>query len=99
MTKLIPVSEWRWHLFKVSYHVKDGEPAELVKYIVTTDTHIEGEIFDGATWPSPSYDFARWEPAATDVARPRQVGTIYGKRLDETGWCAGEREAKQRGLK
>lgn len=95
--RLIPVSEWSWTLYQVDYYTDDLEDtaSSLTKYIVSTDTHVEGEVCEYGVWPRPSLTFARWVPIKENVARPRQIGTVYGQRIDESGWSAGERMFKE----
>jgi len=101
MTRLIPVSEWQWDLWKVTYHTTPEGPAEpgYDRYLVSTDTHVQGEVCEGDRWPSPHLNYARWEPVAEKVRAPRAVGSYYGQTLYEDGWAAGEREAQERKLK
>jgi hypothetical protein len=97
MTNLIPVAEWTWNLYRVTYHLDENDlTPRLTKHLVTTNTHVQGEICETeGAWPTPSYRYARWEPVKENVARPRSIGSIYGMRLDESAWSAGEREAEQ----
>lgn len=100
MTRLIPVAEWVWILFKVQYHVSEDSPAEerYDQYIVSTDTHIQGEVCEGDMWPSPHLKWASWEPLFENVRPSHKIGSMYGMPIYESGWSAGEREAKERGL-
>lgn len=98
---LIPVKDWVWNLYKVTYHRTEDSPAEpgFDRYIVNTDTHIQGEVCEGDSWPNAQLTYAKWEPIVEKVRSPRSVGHYYGHPLYESGWEAGRREAEQRGLK
>jgi hypothetical protein len=95
MTHLIPVAQWIWNLYRVTYHLDENDMTpRLTRQLVTPDPQSE-VCGDFSEWPSPSYTYARWELIREDVGRPRQIGTIYGARIDESGWAAGEREAEK----
>ncbi len=98
VAKLIPVSEWVWHLWKVTYHRGENGPVEHIRYTVCTETHVEGEVCDGDDWPSRELTHVKWEPVADNVKAPRPVGSFYGRPISESGWEAGKREAQSRGL-
>jgi len=96
--RLVPVSEWTFYLYKVTYWKEDMNPAfdHRVKYLVSTDTHIDDEVQE--VWPSDWYISYSYEEVC-EVNRPLQVGTIHGMRLSESAISAGEREAAARNLK
>lgn len=95
-TPLVPVSEWKFYLYKVDYFAKEGdEKPRVTRYLVSTDTHLGTEAQDhspGEFWS------CYMEHEICEVRRPRQVGTLYGMRIDESAREAGEREARNRGL-
>lgn len=95
MAKLIPVSQWIFYLWKVEYAHEEEGPTIRTRYLVETDTHIATTAWDDVSGPAGSW--AQWS-IVCQVERPRQVGTLYGMRLDESGRAAGEREARARGL-
>lgn len=96
---LMKVEDWPWELFKVSYF-DVNDPVEgltrpvQVLYLVSTDTHLDGEAQEacGKHWV-----MYQWEVVAP-ATRPRQIGTVYGMRLDESARAAGEHQAKQMGV-
>ena len=100
MTTLVPVAQWVFNLYRVTYHRDAGAPADpqFTRHVVSTDTHVEGEVLSDDAWPNSEMKYARWDPVVEGVRRPRQVGTFYGQRIDESGWAAGSREARERGL-
>jgi hypothetical protein len=98
VTPLIPVAEWEWYLYRVSYQLEPDGEEQMFKYIVSTPDHIHGEVCEGDNWPNPAFKWASWGDGIEKVSRPRQVGQFYGCRIDESGWEAGRREAKKRGL-
>lgn len=101
MTRLIPVNQWVWWLWKVTYHKTEDGPALLTKYLVATDTHVEGEICEWGTWPGDGYNHAKWEQVGDDPvpASNVQIGSLYGRAIYEDGWTYGKRLAEKRGLK
>lgn len=96
VAQLIPVSEWEFYLYRVEYFYRaDDEKPTWTKYLVSTDTHIDGEIQEYA----PNDHWTRYmEHEIGVVRRPRQVGTVHGMRMDESAIEAGQREARARGL-
>ena len=96
LTPLVPVSEWKWFLYRVDYFYRAEDTKPLcTRYFVSTDTHIDYEIQEH----SPSGFWTRYqEVEICEVSRPRQVGWYRGQRLDETAREAGLREARERGL-
>lgn len=93
MTQLIPVSEWIFNLYRVTYHYHENdEIARHTRHLVSIDRHAQGEILETeGEWPSEQFRFARWELIKENVVRPKQIGVVHGMRLDESGWSAGER--------
>lgn len=99
LTPLIPVKDWKWVLWEVTYHKGENGPVLNRRYLVSTETHVAGEVCDGGDWPTGiEVDYAKWEPIARDVREPRSVGMFYGRPISESGWAAGNREAAKLGL-
>lgn len=95
--KLVPVSEWNFYLYRVTYWRVDQDvhSPHKTKYLVSTDTHIDGEVQEA--WPSDWYVSYTYEEVC-EVQRPLQIGTIHGCRISESAVTAGAREARAHGL-
>ena len=87
-TKLMPVDEWEWFLYEVTYTGPNTKP--LVKYAVSTIDHIKHECLDHEYWPSDRYEWAEWK-SISKAKRPRQISEMYGLRVDESAWAAVEK--------
>ncbi len=98
LTPLIPVSEWKWHLWMVTYHKGQNGPVVNLRYLVSTETHVAGEVLDDHDWPNADVDYAKWALSAENVRAPRNIGMFYGRPISESGWAAGNREAAKLGL-
>lgn len=97
--RLIPVSEWTFCLFRVDYYAVNEPLAGVTKpvvsrYLVSTDTHLDEEAQENGPGHWVMYEYTE----IAVVSRPREVGRLYGCRVDETARAAGEREARARGL-
>jgi hypothetical protein len=89
LTNLIPVSEWVWWMWRVTW--RDAQGRTKVLMCVSTDTHIESEVQD--RWPSDAWIEATWEPIRT-VSAPRTLWCPALRRTyPESAWTAGDREA------
>lgn len=94
--KLVPVSEWVYDLYKVTYS-KRGSGDKLVKYFVSSYVnHLEGDIND--MWPSDHFNEYEWEIVSVNVTRPRVVGVLYGRNISESSLQCGMRMAKEKGF-
>jgi hypothetical protein len=97
MTRLVPVSQWKWALARVTYHKAKGTPAEVTAYHVSaSNNHLEADIIE--RWPGEWATYYQYEFIEEDVAEPQSIGQLYGHSISESGWAAGERLAKKRGL-
>lgn len=94
---LVPVSEWAWYLYRVEYKLLPDSPTTRTRYLVSTDAHIEHEVWAADAGAPFDCMYADWE-IVKQVGRPQQVGVMYGLRISETARSAGEREAKALGL-
>lgn len=83
--ELVPVSEWVYNLYKVSYWSADPEQGgRLVstKHLAATASHIGGE----ADHEAPNgCEYMTWEPVRENVGHPRVIGNHYGHPLYESG--------------
>ena len=90
LAQLKPVSEWSFRLWRVVWS-NPTAGTSLTLWCVSTDNHLDEEC--QRRWPNSYYT----EYTAHDegeAPRPRQVGTIHGRRIDEDAWTAGERIKK-----
>jgi len=95
--KLIPVSEWVYDLYKVTYSNAYDNTKTIVKYFVSScENHLDGDVQDN--WPSDYYEVYEWEIVCENVARPRVVGVLYGMNMSESGLECGIRIAKEKGF-
>lgn len=89
VTKLIPVSEWVWWLYRITYHGSDGDTR--VRFLVSTDTHLDSEVQD--RWPSDHLSSYTWDIMAR-AKPPRQLWCpILRREYPEDAWECGERQA------
>lgn len=74
-TKLIPVAEWKWNLYKAVY-TSDEEGTRIIceKWFVETDTHIEGSIEEHC--PRPCW--WTWKRIKENVPPLKPIGNLYG---------------------
>jgi hypothetical protein len=94
VTELVPVAEWEWWLWRVTWSNDRGQT--LVQWCVNTDTHVEGEVQH--RWPSDHWTWAVWEPVETCSAPKTLWCPALRREYPEDAWTAGERVAKQKGL-
>ena len=58
--KMVPLSEWDWQIFKVSYFkgfMDDDAKPFRVAYMISTPTHIEDDCHD----MNENHDWAEWD--------------------------------------
>jgi hypothetical protein len=90
LAELVPVSEWKWWLWRVVW--SDDQGNSKVLWCVSTETHIEEEV--NRRWPSDSWTWCYWEPVQIATA-PRTLWCPATRRnYPEDPWTAGERAAK-----
>ncbi len=89
VTELVPVSEWVWWLYRITYHSSDGDTR--VRFLVSTDTHLDLEVQD--RWPSDHLSSYSWDVMARATA-PRQLWCpILKRQYPEDAWESGDRQA------
>lgn len=93
ITPLVPVSEWPWQLFRVTWHNTVTDTCRIM-WNVSTDDHIHSDCQD--RWPSDYWDQVHWEPVAS-VSEPPRRPSQYGVAHVDT-WTHGQREATKLGL-
>lgn len=87
--ELVPVSQWKWHLFAVRYLDHEGGNTLSVTRVVSTDTHIGGgDVWDDAPVRA---QWVEWYLLQENVLAPHKVGEYYGMPMYEQGWIAAER--------
>lgn len=94
VTKLVPVSEWVWWLYRVSYRDDYGNVKNF--FMVSTDTHLDSEVQD--RWPNDTWSSYTWDIMARTTA-PRQLWcSVLRRDYPESAWDAGERVAHSLGF-
>lgn len=94
--ELVPVSEWVYDLYKVSYWTS---PPELDGVLIRT-THIasssENHLASEANEYAPHHcEWMTWDVVKENVGHPRVVGHMHGINVHETGLSFGQRLAQQ----
>lgn len=92
--ELIPVSQWIYNLYKVTYFRGDPDAGGMLIKTVhitgTSDSHVESD----ASWCAPQDEcYYKWEVVKENVGHPRVVGKLYGTDIYETGYNHGQRLA------
>lgn len=94
VTELIPVSEWVWWLYRITWRNHLGETQ--VKFLVSTDTHLDDEV--QRRWPSDHLSSYTWDIMAR-AKQPRQLWcNVLKRQYPEDAWEAGDRLATQLGI-
>lgn len=85
LTPLIPVSEWRWHRYRVQF--LDGENGKVIKTetLVDTTRHVEYSVGERAQKIGGCKWFT-WDCMEEDVPGPPEIGRLYGVPLSHDGW-------------
>ena len=96
-TQLVPVSQWVYDLYKVTYW--SGDPDVAGSRVVKT-THIasssEGHLQSDANESAPSDEsYYTWEVVKENIGHPRVVGSMHGISIYEGGLSHGRRLAEQ----
>lgn len=84
MTSLVPVSEWVYHRFRITYWYDDEQtrPYHRMATVVETNDHVGTEV--DRHWPSQQIACASWEPIEENVPNPCvRVGTLHGMPIHE----------------
>ena len=80
--ELVPVSEWTWNLYRVTYsRDKEGQDVAATEWMVATDSHIEGEV--ERSGPSFAHWFS-WELMEAGIQEPKVIGNLYGLPVHES---------------
>ncbi len=95
--QLVPVSEWVYDLYKVSYW--SGDPDVAGSRVVRTgsiaassENHMNSEAWENAPHDA---EYMTWERVKENVGHPRVVGQMYGQNIHESGSSHGRRLAGQ----
>ena len=95
--ELVPVSQWVYDLYKVTYW--SGDPDVAGSQVIKT-AHIasssESHLQSDANENAPRDDcYYTWEVVKENVSHPRVVGSIHGLPIYEAGFIHGRRLAEQ----
>lgn len=94
LTELVPVSEWVWWLYRVTYRNDSGNTQ--VHFLVSTDTHLDDEV--QRRWPNDYLTSYTWDIMARASA-PRQLWcSALRRQYPENAWDAGDRLATALGF-
>lgn len=91
---LVPVNEWEWWLWRVTYNSDNGQT--LSTWCVSTDTHVESEV--QGRWPSDYWTWAVWEPVERCNAPLTLWCSALRREYPEDAFEAGKRVAELKGL-
>jgi hypothetical protein len=96
VTELVPVSQWVYDLYKVSYWTDDpaqgGKLIKTVHIASASENHLRGD----ADREAPRDEcWMSWEVVKENVGHPRVIGSMYGQPLHETGIAHGRRLAEK----
>lgn len=95
--ELIPVSEWTYDLYRITYHATEDGPARVTDHVVAAcENHLIDEIED--RWPGEWATYYQWERIKENVPAPRVIGQLYGHAMHESGIAAGRRMAEKLAL-
>lgn len=84
MSQLVPVSEWVFNRYRITYMRDETGPVLLTKHLVSTDNHVASSVEEH--WPSSSYNYYRYEVVEENVPAPRQIGNMHGVPVYADGW-------------
>ena len=88
ITPLMPVSEWPWQLFRVTWY-NTASDTRREMWVVSTDSAIHDDCQD--RWPSDYWDQVWWD-AVANVKEPPRRPSQYGVAHVDT-WEHGKKEA------
>lgn len=98
VTKLVPISEWVYYLYKVE--LRHGEHGKVfcTSYIASSfEGHLLSDI-DRLIGHMENVWY-EWELVSdAPIGHPRVIGNLYGRPIHESGHEHGQREADKRGL-
>ena len=96
-TELVPVSQWVYNLYKVSYWSGDPDVAGSrvvgsIHIASSSERHMGTEAWEHA----PSFaEYMTFEVMKENVGHPRVIGQMYGQNVHESGIAHGRRLSKQ----
>lgn len=94
ITELVPVAEWEWWLWRVTYRSDFGDSQSF--FVVSTEDHLDLEVED--RWPSDWFTEYTSEKMSR-CAAPRTLWCAARRcRYPESAWDAGAREAARLGF-
>jgi hypothetical protein len=88
--ELVPVSQWVYDLYKVSYWTCDG--GQLLKtqhFAASNESHMWSAANENA--PGDHCEWMTWEVVKENVGHPRVVGNLYGLSIHECAASHGRR--------
>jgi len=89
LTELVPVSEWVWWLYRITY--RDDFGNTRVHFLVSTDLHLDDEV--QRRWPSDHLSSYTWD-IMSRATPPRQLWcNALRRQYPEDPWTAGDRQA------
>lgn len=96
-TELVPVSQWVYDLYKVTYWSGDPDVAGSRQVGAThiassSENHIRTDAWENAPHNA---EYMTVEVVKQNVGHPRVIGSIYGQSIHEAGIVHGLRLAKQ----
>lgn len=98
MVQLVPVDQWVYDLYKVTYLSGDPDlPGGGCRQVGSTsiaaasESHMISEAWENAPH---SAEFITWAVVKENVGHPRVIGSLYGHSIHESGWAHGQRLAQ-----
>lgn len=94
MTPLVPVSEWEWWLWRVTFRTDFGQTRSM--FVVSTEDFLDLEVQD--RWPSEFFTSYTADQMSRCGA-PRMLWCVARKcQYPEDPFTAGDREAARLGI-
>lgn len=94
--ELIPVSQWVYDLYKVSYWVGDpdqgGRVIKTIHLASSCENHLGSDAWENAPHNA---DFMTYEVVKQNVGHPRVVGRLYGQDICESSRAHGLRLSRE----
>jgi len=99
MFELIPVSQWVYNLYKVTYWSGDPDVAgsreiRSSHIAASSENHLNSEAWNLEYAPRDA-EFMTWTIVKTNVGHPRVIGKMYGQDVCESGNAHGRRLAER----
>jgi hypothetical protein len=92
--ELIPVSQWVYNLYKVSYWTDQRElGGKLIStiHVASTESHIPS---DAVEYAPQRADWMTWDVVKEGVGHPRVIGNMHGHSIHEDALSFGRRLAQ-----